>query len=309
MSEPIFGSTLAPEMTQFVAIKRGQNFDYTHQRRNLWYFDRFLTALPQPTPLLSRPIFGDYVAETEVFTAHTRETRLSVVREFAYYLHGLRPGSALLPRRILPVRRRCARFYRLSLAQIQSLMAACPVVIADRKQAADMRLLVGLLYCCGLRISEVLNLQLAHVDLQRRVLTIHQGKFRKDRHAPLSQSSAEILAPVIALRRQSGFQQLLPHLSYGRAYRHFRQLCEHCQITGSPRCRLHDLRHNYASATLARWQEEAADLYTLLPVLSTVMGHIDSRGTQTYLHVTDAAIRAAFERLQSPPQGPSSCQQ
>jgi len=308
MSTLIFTSALATEMEQFVARKRGQNLVYTHQARNLTYFDRLLASQAEPMALLTPQIFCDFVATMSALTAHTRETRLSVVREFAYYLHMLRPDSALVPRRILPVRRHRPRFYRLSQQQIQDLMAACTstTCIADAKQAADMRLLIGLLYCCGLRIGEALKLELKQVALKARIVTVEQGKFRKDRHAPLSPSAAAILADVIAERQKSGFQALFPHLKYGQAYRHFRRLCAHCDITGSPRCRLHDLRHNYASATLAAWQADARDIDALLPVLSTVMGHSSSRGTQTYLHVSDLAIRNAFDRLQ---QERASCSQ
>jgi integrase/recombinase XerD len=38
-----------------------------------------------------------------------------------------------------------------------------------------------MLYSCGLRISEALNLKVEDVDLQTGVLTIIDGKFNKDR--------------------------------------------------------------------------------------------------------------------------------
>lgn len=309
MSEPIFTSTLATEMAQFVVRKRGQDFDYTDQAWCLTCFDRFLLTLPEPTTLLTTEIFKDYVASTARLTPLSRETRLCVVREFARYLHMLRPASALVPRRLLPVCRRKPRFYRLSREQIQSLMSACPVVISDAKQAADMRLLIGLLYCCGLRRSEALNLQLRHIDLAAGIVTVEQGKFRKDRYVPLSPSTVAVLTPVLAERRQRGLEQLLPYLTSSRAYLHFRRLCEQCDISDSPRCRMHDLRHNYASATLATWQEEGRDIEALLPVLSTVMGHVNSHGTQVYLHITDFAIRDAFRQLQPTKPESTSCSQ
>src|SRR5207244_9442883 len=49
------------------------------------------------------------------------------------------------------------------------------------------------LYGCGLRVSEVINLRVAEADLLRGILTIRQGKFRKDRLVPLASSLSQRL--------------------------------------------------------------------------------------------------------------------
>jgi len=81
----------------------------------------------------------------------------------------------------------------------------------------------------------------------------------------------------------------------------FRELCgvagvvaisEHC------RPRLHDFRHRYAVATLASWQESGADVQALLPLLSTVMGHVNPASTFWYLSATPALMAPVVERLE-----------
>ena len=49
------------------------------------------------------------------------------------------------------------------------------------------KLLVGLLYGCGLRCMEVRNLELKRLDFDRRLLHIVQSKGNKDRLVPLSE--------------------------------------------------------------------------------------------------------------------------
>lgn len=44
-----------------------------------------------------------------------------------------------------------------------------------------------LLYSCGLRRSEILNLKITHVDSKRKLLIIKQAKGNKDRVVPLSE--------------------------------------------------------------------------------------------------------------------------
>jgi len=48
------------------------------------------------------------------------------------------------------------------------------------------RVLIGLLYGCGLRCFEVRNVQLADLDFDRKQLHVRNGKGKKDRYVPLS---------------------------------------------------------------------------------------------------------------------------
>ena len=56
-------------------------------------------------------------------------------------------------------------------------------------QHADLlkhRILIGLIYSCGLRCMEVRNIELKHLDFDRKLLHIVQSKGKKDRYVPLS---------------------------------------------------------------------------------------------------------------------------
>lgn len=66
----------------------------------------------------------------------------------------------------------------LSREEIWSMLKAA--------QLLKHKLLVGLLYGCGLRCAEVRNLQLTHIDFHRKLIHIVQSKGNKDRYVPLS---------------------------------------------------------------------------------------------------------------------------
>jgi integrase/recombinase XerD len=53
-------------------------------------------------------------------------------------------------------------------------------------QLLKHKILIGLLYGCGLRCMELRNIQLAHLDFDRKLLFISQSKGNKDRYVPLS---------------------------------------------------------------------------------------------------------------------------
>ena len=54
-------------------------------------------------------------------------------------------------------------------------------------QLLKHKLLIGLIYGCGLRCMEVRNIELHHLDFDRQMLHIVQGKGQKDRYVPLSE--------------------------------------------------------------------------------------------------------------------------
>ena len=86
-------------------------------------------------------------------------------------------------------------------------------------------------------------------------------------------------------------------LTRQQARRAFRRLCEKCGLQGKPPPRLHDLRHNHASECLARWQREGKDIQSLLPVLSTAMGHVNPCATQCYIHINATTLLDASGKI------------
>jgi integrase/recombinase XerD len=167
-----------------------------------------------------------------------------------------------------------------------------------------------LLYGCGFRVREVLKLRVRDVDLNQGIITVHQGKFRKDRLVPPA------LTLVNRLRNYAAhFENRPPDAIFFPApgggpfslvtvYKLFRQLLLQCGIPHAGRGkgpRIHDYRHLFAVHTLRRWYREGEDLDAKLPLLATYLGHQHLSGTQRYLHLTaelfpeiTARVDAAF---------------
>ena len=152
-----------------------------------------------------------------------------------------------------------------------------------------------LLYGCGFRVSEVLKLRVRDVDLNQGIITVRQGKFRKDRLVPPS------LPLVNRLRKYAAhFEKRPPDaiffpgpnggpFSLYTVYGLFRQLLLQCGISHGGRGkgpRIHDARHQFAVQSLRRWYQAGEDLDAKLPLLATYLGHVNLSGTQHYLHLT-----------------------
>jgi len=299
-------SPLAGRIVQFIAFKRMQGYDYRAGAEELSRFDRFLAGTGYARPVLDFVVLERFADQIAGLSHSSRVGRLSTVRRFSVYLHALAPESAVLPARLVPRSARAVRFYPLSGSQVGQLMAATATLGPNHGLRAEcIGLLIGLLYSTGLRISEALALNLGDVDSAESTLFVRRGKFRKERLVPMSASTCEA---VDRWRRRAKCAKSGPgcplfvcgrgqRLSRDRACRVFRRLCSGCGFDGPPPPRLHDLRHNYACACLARWRQEQEDIDALLPVLANAMGHCDFHATEIYLHIHAAALQQASEKF------------
>lgn len=298
-------SSLAEAIVRFIAFKRMQGYEYNAGAGILGLFDAFLTRSGYTSRTLRIDILERYAEDIAGRSHSTRAGRLSTLRQFSVYLHALRPESVLLPLRLVPRQSRSIRFYPLSDVQVGELMAATAALNPARGILAEsMRVLIGLLYSTGLRISEALNLNLADIDKVNSTLFVRRSKFRKERLVPLSPSALDAVAQWLVCR--AGYADNEPsaplfvngwnrRLSWDQASNIFRRLCIHCGIVGYPPARLHDIRHNYACACLARWRQAHENLDALLPVLANAMGHANFYHTEIYIHVNAADLQQAGE--------------
>ena len=151
------------------------------------------------------------------------------------------------------------------------------------------RMILALLYSSGLRISEVLSLEISKINFDRRQIFIKQSKGRKDRVVPLANSIIPLLNNYINSYlptkllfagkdgkeyHQSGIRRVLKNSAFK------------CGIT--QRVTPHMLRHSYATHLL----EDGTDIR----YIQQLLGHNDPKTTMIYTHVTNKDLL----RIESP---------
>jgi integrase/recombinase XerD len=291
-------SPLGPLIAQFIQEKQACGYTYATEEGTLRRLDRFLDAHGLAQIALPRSLVEPWVAKHAHESARTHWTRVGLLRRLATFVarHGY---PAYIPPSHL-LRKESPSFTPsiLSHTEVHRLLE-----VVDRLRPtghAPLRHLIlpelfRVLYSCGLRVSEALRLRCGDVDLTAGVLTIRQGKFRKDRLVPLTPALTQRLrhyAHTVGPQTPDAIFFPAPHGgSYHREtiYKAFRHLLWACGIPHGGRGRgprLHDLRHTYAVHRLGQWYRAGADLPALLPVLATYMGHLSVLETQLYLRLT-----------------------
>lgn len=236
--------------------------------------------------------------------------RLSAVRQFAVFATSLDETTQVPPAGCLPGRPARAVPYIYSDAEVEAIMTAARS-LPSPLLAATYETLVGLLAVTGLRISEAIRLGREDVLLDQGRLRVIEGKLGKSREVPLAPGTAEALRRFAVTRDRLGpdprhgtffVSTTGTALTYARVRETFAGLCRQAGVTArSPRCRprLHDFRHRFAVLTLASWQQAGADAGALLPLLSTVMGHVNPASTYWYLTAVPELMTPVADRLEA----------
>ena len=151
------------------------------------------------------------------------------------------------------------------------------------------RTMLSVIYSCGLRMGELIDLRIRDVDSKRLVIHIKKAKGDKDRVVPLSESTLDILRtyyleykPEEYLFNGDGAVQ------YSRSSLQsvFRQAISRSGI--KKKCTLHTLRHSFATHLL-----EAG---VNLRYIQELLGHNSPKTTMIYTHVSSEASR----KIESP---------
>lgn len=310
MNDPRFGSVLASRLESYIALQRAAGADYRGPARRLWRFDRFLCQEDCRAVVLTEDTVQRYVRSLSRLSDRTCYGHVCLLRRFCLYLRQFdldsyvpEPGS---PRNL----KARVNLHVFTEIQVKALLqAALQLPPPGSLRPMTAHTLFGLLYSCGLRISEAIGLDLADIHLSERKLFVHKSKFKKSRWVPMSLSTASALGRYIE-RRAALFpatpqDPVFVHLRGGRffhqtVYSDFRQVLQRCGLRGgrgSPGPRIHDLRHAFACHRLLQWYRQGEDVNALLPALATYMGHTCISYTQTYLHATPELMQAANERF------------
>jgi integrase/recombinase XerD len=256
--------------------------------RDLVLLARFAAGREAPVEALTRELMAGGLAARSVARA------VACVRGFYRYLAVSR-RIAESPADDLHAPRAWAALPRyLSIEQVDALLAqpdaATPRGLRDRA-------LIELLYATGLRVSELVALKAADLNLEAGYLTC-MGKGSKERLVPIGDAAVGWVERYVKEGR--------PHLQRGRPSPRlfvnardggtlsrsgfWRILTAYGRQAGlPPSLSPHVLRHSFATHLL----ERGADLRAI----QMMLGHADLSTTQIYTHVLEARMRALYDRF------------
>ncbi len=187
-----------------------------------------------------------------------------------------------------------------TVLSVEEVMRILELLNDDGPYNARNHAMIEVMYACGLRVSELVNLKISELHLTSKLIST-TGKGSKERIIPINDYATKVLKnyliehrPKLAKKQSSPYvflNNLGEPISRQSFFKLVKKLCEDAKIDKeiSP----HTLRHSFATHLL----EAGTDLR----LIQEMLGHEDISTTQIYTHLSKQKIKQVYN--QAHPRG------
>jgi len=313
MSENEFKSIATKEVPKlcndYIEIKRAAGLKYDTGTRTLKQFIRYCESNIQDEYLPDDAIYN-WITDAKNQSLKTKNNNNGVMTGWAQYLFSL----GYVPLRLPDVRYSKNTDFVPHIFTDKELKKIwqCIDCIKPNHRFPNLHrcipVLFRLLYGCGLRINEALQIKRKDIDFSTNVIKLYHTKLDRERLIPMADSLATVIkkyvenniditdddSPIFFYKKG---EPLHGHSIYGR----FRLTLKMSGIPYEGKLRgprLHDFRHTFAVRAMNRLSDEGKDLYVILPILSAYLGHANIEVTEKYIRLTEDRLSTITDAMQ-----------
>ncbi|MDA3834668.1 MAG: tyrosine-type recombinase/integrase [Spirochaetales bacterium] len=290
---------LAPFIWDFLRMRRNLGFKSISTGYSLFAFDDFANRKGLASITITKELADEWCQRRPNEATDTWSHRNCFLRQFSIYIFNI-GYETYIPLKLPSKHDDTFIPYIYSDRELRDIYRTCDSLVLYDKHARSTLMilpaLVRMLAGTGIRIGEALNLHCNDVDLEQNYLVLKGCKNGKDRIVPISGSLADVCA------QYRKYRELLPrHSDYffvklngracvGKSFSYWWKtilkkagIKQRGDIVGP---RIQDLRHSFCVNSMSRLSRKGNDLYYILPILSTYVGHQSLAATDGYVRMT-----------------------
>lgn len=147
------------------------------------------------------------------------------------------------------------------------------------------KLMISMLYACGFRVSELLNLKVRDLNFDEKIGHVRQGKGRKDRIFNVPDSLLKNLEKQVKIQSENNQEYLFTGAKGQLSSRNIQKIVSKAANKAEIKKSVHPhtLRHSFATHLL----ENNIDIRKIQELL----GHADLNTTQIYTHISQEELK------------------
>lgn len=311
MNPVVFESNLAPYIAGLIELKQALGYKYNEQTRQLKKFDQFcLDQFPEESTV-TKPMMDIWGVLMPPEQPGTLRNRVTVISHLAAYMVSLGKDAYIYPTNECPKEPKYIPyiFSEEELRRLFRQIDCCHYSPEAPNRHLIMPVLFRILYCCGLRLGEVLRLEKTDVDLISGVLLIRESKNGNDRYVPMSMHLTDRCRDYAAQVHGAGsqYRYFFPAPDGGmisgiNIYTNFRKFLHKAGISHRGKGkgpRIYDFRHTFAVHSLKQLVLSGKDMSVYHQALKTYMGHSMFKYTAYYLQLTKDMFPDIREKIEA----------
>lgn len=255
-------------------------------------FKVFLKMFPSinDTSQLTKNDLEDFIFEQSLngLKSTSIRRRITTLKNFYIFLDNEKITNGIASDVELPKKEQRLPVY-LTIDETNALLNAANT---SNKNDIKYYAMMQVMYSCGLRITELINLQFKQVNAQERLVTVI-GKGKKERSIPIRIEAINALENYIQVRNKCKIvekQYIFLSKNGKRMTRQtfFINLKKYAKKANIQKeIHPHTLRHSFATHLL----ENGADLRTVQEML----GHTNIETTQIYTHLSNSKVMNSYD--------------
>ncbi|PKM85986.1 MAG: integrase, partial [Firmicutes bacterium HGW-Firmicutes-12] len=184
-----FNSAFAEDIRGLIGEKQAVGYKYYKGTSQLKLFDYYVCNCARSNSVLTKEIVLGWAERSAYESKSTQQGRISVIRGLAEYMSRLGKFAYFYPRGTDSIDRYSYTPYIFSESEIAAIFKVSdkyPLSRTSPYRHMILPVIIRMLYCCGLRVSETTTLTIEDVNLAEGTLFIKGTKFGKERLIPMS---------------------------------------------------------------------------------------------------------------------------
>lgn len=284
-------SIFKDELSYFIKYKKSLGYDYKNEISILKHLDMDLCDLKLKSKKITKDTYKTITNRKGMSEANYAR-HYSLITEFCKYLISNGYKNIYYENKIFHIvnNYKPIIFNDNEIQKLFDTMDAYALASSDKfyKQNYTYSILFRLVYACGLRVSEVLSLNIDDINFDENTVTIIDSKNHISRIVVFSDSMKKCLITYI---NKFNIENILfpnkkdKNISYHSLMYYYNKILEIAKLNSD--ATIHCLRHIFVNKAFNQMLEKGYDENVIIIYLHKYLGHKSIHETEYYLHFTD----------------------